>query len=185
MKRSLSLRILGAFLFFGVLALPRSGVLASTSPAPIPGCSYGACAHTVLRLLNEDRAQHGLRALKLTGLVALGRGSCVGSYGHSVAMAESGSIWHINAQFPQASFPHNVCGRYGIEGENVGESSSGSVFNDLQAIHSMMMSEPHDRQTCATTINHACNILSRAFHKVGIGLYYTNGTTWLTEDFVE
>ena len=48
----------------------------------------------------------------------------------------------------------------------------------------MMMIEPHSRAVCASTINHACNILTPRFHHVGIGLYVANGTTWLTEDFV-
>ncbi len=184
MKRYRSRRMVTLLLLFGLLALPGSRAAASTHPAPLPGCTYNACVHLVLKLLKADRAQHGLTTLKLMGTLSHGRSSCLGSYGHSVAMAETGAIWHVNARFPLASFPQDICGTYGIEGENIAESASGNVVNDLQAVYSLMTSEPHDSATCSATVNHACNILNGNFRKVGIGIYYHDGTTWLTEDFV-
>jgi uncharacterized protein YkwD len=32
---------------------------------------------------------------------------------------------------------------------------------------------------------HYHNIMDRAFTTIGIGLYYTNGVLWLTEDFIQ
>jgi hypothetical protein len=68
--------------------------------------------------------------------------------------------------------------------ENVGQYSSGNELTDLQQIHNLMMNEPHDAATCASQINHACNLLTTSFHQVGIGIYFNVNRTWLTEDFV-
>jgi uncharacterized protein YkwD len=97
-------------------------------------------------------------------------------------MARSGTIWHVNPQYPQASFPRDICVSSRGAGENVG-AASGDEMADLIALNSMMMSEPHGRKACDAIVNHACNILSGAFHQMGIGVYYAGGVTWLTEDF--
>jgi uncharacterized protein YkwD len=138
----------------------------------------------VLKTLNSERAHFSLQPLKLTMIQTAGRAACPGSMGHSEAMARTGNIWHENSKFPQASFPNNICVRYTAIGENVGQADYGTVDQDVQAINSLMMAEPHDRATCASTDTHACNILNPAFHQVGIGVYHVDGSTWLTEDFV-
>jgi len=92
-------------------------------------------------------------------------------------------VWHTNARFPRASFPRDICVPAPSAGENVGEADLGSVQADLSALNEAMMSEPHDRSTCASSFSHACNILSRGFRAIGIGAYYANGVLWLTEDF--
>ena len=112
-----------------------------------------------------------------------GTAHCVGSYGHSIAMARSGLLWHINPQYPRASFPRDICISSRGAAENVGVAASGNEMADLIALNAMMLSEPHSRKACHAVINHACNILSAAFHQVGIGIYYADGATWLTEDF--
>jgi hypothetical protein len=138
----------------------------------------------MLATLNAERARFHRARLTLTLIQSNGRPGCAGSLGHSVAMAATGDIWHRNALRPHASFPQNVCVKHTSLGENVGMSASGDEVQDLIALHQMMMNEPHDARTCATTVSHACNILDPAFHRVGIGVYYANGTTWLTEDFI-
>lgn len=159
---------------------PGSGT--STTPNACSG-ALNECATAMLKLINRDRARYALPSLTLKVRQSAGKASCVGSYGHSQAMARSGAIWHVNAQFPEASFPHSVCVHFMHAGENVGESSSGNVRSDLKTLDNMMMGEPHGKNFCATTLNHACNILDPAFHHVGIGVYYSGGATWLTEDF--
>jgi hypothetical protein len=119
----------------------------------------------------------------LTGTQSRGTSSCSGSYGHSVAMAESDQIWHVNSQFPQASFPRNICVHFHAVAENVGMFDSGNVLNDLRTINNLMWGESHTSATCATTVNHACTMINPAFNKVGIGIFVSHGSTWLTEDF--
>ena len=112
-----------------------------------------------------------------------GTGSCVGSIGHSQAMAASGQIWHVNPAYPRASVPNNFCESTTMWGENVG-MASGPEWSALQTITNLMMQEPHSAAMCATQDNHACNILNPAFRRVGIGIVVSGGATWLTEDFL-
>jgi uncharacterized protein YkwD len=158
---------------------------APTATASASGCpgSQSACVTAMLNIINTERSQAGLPAYTLNSSQSNGTSTCVGSYGHSTAMAQSGSIWHTNSAYPNASFPKDICISYSTAGENVGYASYGNELTDLQTINSQMMSEAHDATTCATSVNHACNILSSSFHQIGIGIYNANGVTWLTEDF--
>lgn len=164
-----------------IIAVQPTSVISSTPNAC--AAPSNECTREALTIINHDRAQHNLAALTLAPRQSVGTRTCVGSYGHSVAMARSNAIWHVNPQYPRASFPNSICVPFMHAGENVGESASGSVHDDLRTLDAMMMAEPHDRQTCATTASHACNILNPAFTRVGIGVRYTGGVTWLTEDF--
>lgn len=166
----------------GTSVTVQSGSGATTTPNACSG-ALNRCATMMLKLINQDRVVHGLLRVALKPVQSAGTASCVGSYGHSQAMAKSGAIWHTNAQFPRASFPHSICVPFMHAGENVGQSAMGNVNGDLQALDTLMMSEPHSASVCATTVNHACNILNPAFRHVGIGIYYADGATWLTEDF--
>ncbi len=140
-----------------------------------PGSQSG-CIQAMLNMLNADRAQAGVGPLTLNSTETNGTSTCVGSYGHSVHMAQVGSISHDQ-------FPADICISYTMAGENVGEASYGNELTDLQKLDAMMMSEPHSGSTCSTTTNHACNILNPGYHQVGIGIYNVNNKTWLTEDF--
>jgi uncharacterized protein YkwD len=145
--------------------------------------SQSVYVQTIVGIMNNERAQSGLKPLVVKNRQSLGTANCVGSVGHSQAMADSGSIWHTNNQQPKASFPRDICVAYRTAGENVGNWNTGNEKQDLTNINNLMMSEPHDSATCAGTVNHACNILNKSFHHVGIGLVTANGTTWLTENF--
>lgn len=171
-------------LTFILLANPVA-VRASGSTTPLAACggSALACARTMLNVLNHDRALHHVAPLVLKIRQSKGWGGCVGSLGHSKAMAQTGDIWHDDARFPRASFPRDVCFSHTIAGENVGESYSDNVMSDLRSLDQMMMSEPHSPNVCEGTFNHACNILNPAYHHVGIGVISSGGATWLTEDF--
>lgn len=161
----------------------------TSSPVPTatagPGCpaSYSACIYAVLKMINGDRAQYKLAPYTLAMTQSAGRAGCAGAYGHSVAMARSGLAWHTNPKYLQASFPQDICIPHQAAAENVGVAASGHEMADLSALNTMMMGEPHSRRACRAATTHACNILSHWFHQVGIGIYYANDTTWLTEDF--
>jgi uncharacterized protein YkwD len=166
----------------GTIIPVQTGSGATTTPNACSG-AISECTTAMLKILNADRTQYGLPKLTLKPSQSVGKASCVGSYGHSLAMAKSGAIWHINAKFPRASFPNSICVHFMHAGENVGESASGNADGDMKTLDSMMMAEPHSKSACASTVNHACNILNPQFHQVGIGVYYANGAAWLTEDF--
>ena len=158
----------------------------TNTATPTPNCpgSQSGCIQAMLNIINSTRSQYGLAPLALNLTQSNGTTSCAGSYGHSQAMAQSGYIWHTNTSYPAASFPNNVCVRTSSAGENVGQYSSGNELTDLQQIHQLMMNEAHDAATCASQINHACNLLSSSFQQVGIGIYFDVNRTWLTEDFL-
>ena len=147
--------------------------------------------YVMLNILNQTRFQYHLAPLKLNLKQSLGSGSCVGSFGHSKAMADDNNpqapIWHTapDAQYNYASFPYDLC--LGLNGaENVGYSATSNELQDLNTIESMMMSEPHDPypQACDGVLSHACNILTANYPEVGIGIYQEWGRTYITEDFV-
>lgn len=135
-------------------------------------------------MMNQSRAQAGVAPLSLNQTQSMGTSSCVGSIGHSQAMANSGAIWHDNASYPSASFPNNICVHTFLEGENVAQCAMGDELQGLQCDHNLMMQEPHDPAYCQTYDNHACNIINSSFHSVGIGIVVTGNTVWLTEDLL-
>jgi uncharacterized protein YkwD len=150
----------------GVAITPSASV---TAPTPNPPTSADAYQQQLLSLINGSRAGAGLSPLTLSAVQSAGTASCVGSYGHSVHMAQVGQIGHDQ-------FPQDICIPWSSAGENVGEAS-GSESNGIQLLHQLMMNE-------GPSGGHYRNIMSTTFTTVGIGLYYTGGTLWLTEDFV-
>lgn len=169
------------------LVLPTQTFAGAPTVPPIQECTQSVhdCVAKTLRLLNRDRFRFGLSSLRLSSIQSRGDDACAGAFGHSIAMAGSGFVWDANTSFPRTSFPANMCVRYHRAGENVGEASSGNLALDIHIMNRIMMREPHDPITCAGKVTHACNILSPAFHQVGIGVYVTHGTTWLTENFMD
>lgn len=168
---------------------PVPTLVPTSTPVPTPtvptSCNGETCMGAVLDLLNNTRAQYGLGPLTLDLTQSNGTATCVGSIGHSEAMQQSGTIWHVNAAYPAASFPNNNCYYGGFNspavGQNVGMMQGPNEMNDLVQIHNLMMSEPH---TPGCTGNHACTILSTTYQRVGIGIVFVNGAAWLTEDFI-
>src|SRR5579884_3933720 len=169
--------------------LPTSTAVPTSTPIPNCPADQTACLQQMVNILNQDRAayaaQYGvsLQPLSLNTVQSNGTGSCVGSIGHSIAMQQSGSIWHQNANYPAASWPNNVCVYWRSAGENVGMTSGGEL-QAMQMLDQQMMGEQHDPAFCSQYNDHACNIVSSKYASVGIGLDYVNGALWLTEDFV-
>lgn len=128
----------------------------------------------MLNIINDTRAKYGLAPYTLNATQSAGTASCIGSYGHSVHMAQVGYISHDQ-------FPADICVSVSAAAENVGMMGSGNELQDLQGIHSEMMSEPY---TPGCTGSHVCNLLSSQYRHVGIGIYYVNNATWLTENFL-
>lgn len=149
--------------------------------------------HLMLNLINQERATYAaaqgiqMGPLRLNLVQSYGTGACVGSVGHSTAMANSGAIWHTDPNNPSsaASFPNNLCSGFSAAGENVGRWQEAQSESDaLTQIHLAMMQEQHDPATCAQVTSHACNILSNKYSQVGIGIVQQAGYVWLTEDFI-
>lgn len=178
-------------------ATPSPSPTPASTPTntPVPSCpASGAdqtgCMQEVINLINQTRTvysqQYGVSepAVVLNLTQSMGTSSCAGSLGHSQAMAQSGQIWHVNASYPQASFPNNLCVRFSTAGENVGAIGTGNELQDLKTMHSEMMNEPYSPSTCAQYDDHACNIVNPNFRQAGVGIVVSGGQTWLTEDFV-
>jgi uncharacterized protein YkwD len=149
----------------GVAITPDASV---SAPAATPPTSADAYQQQLLSLINGSRAGAGLSPLTFSAEQSAGTASCVGSYGHSVHMAQVGQISHDQ-------FPQDICIPWSAAGENVGEAS-GSESAALELLHRLMMNE-------GPSGGHYRNIMSTTFTTVGIGLYYKGGTLWLTEDF--
>jgi uncharacterized protein YkwD len=150
----------------GVAITPNVSVAAPTLNPPTSADAY---QQQLLSLINGSRAGAGLSPLTFSTVQSAGTASCVGSYGHSVHMAQVGQISHDQ-------FPQDICIPWSAAGENVGEAS-GSESAAIQILHQLMMNE-------GPSGGHYRNIMSTTFTTVGIGLYYTGSTLWLTEDFV-
>jgi hypothetical protein len=166
---------------FEVVGRPKS----STTPSVSPCYLAAPCIATILTMINTARERSHLATFPLDPVLSTGSGNCVGAYGHSVAMAASGRLWHTNPQFPQASYPADVCSHTPTHGENVGLGVSGGEQTDIQTLLANFLREPHNAQTCRVlvrqhTTNHACNIFARQYRRIGIGLYFADARTWLT-----
>lgn len=162
------------------LTFRHRGGLGMTKAAQSCATTGTQCRQYLVQLMNEQRAQYGVAALSLSQLQSNGNVACQGSTGHAKAEATSGTIWHVNPDYPTQSFPNNLCLPFHAAGENTG-MASGSKYEAVTSTFGQMMAEPH---SYGCTGNHACNIISPQFSQVGVG-FATNGQ-WRfdTEDFV-
>jgi hypothetical protein len=110
----------------------------------------------------------GLSPLTFSAVQSAGTASCVGSYGHSVHMAQVGQISHDQ-------FPQDICIPWSRPGRMSARHRAAKA--PIQILHQDMMNE-------GPSGGHYRNNMSTTFTTVGIGLYYTGGTLWLTEDFL-
>jgi|SRR3984893_6572044 uncharacterized protein YkwD len=140
---------------------------ATANPPPDSPDTY---QQQLLNLINGSRASAGRGPLSFSAVQSAGNSNCVGSYGHSVHMAQVGQISHDQ-------FPQDICIPWSAAGENVG-MATGNESAAIQGLHQQMMNE-------GPSGGHYQNIMSTTFTMVGIGLYYVNGALWLTEDFVK
>jgi uncharacterized protein YkwD len=69
-----------------------------------------SCRKALLQVINNDRKARGLYKYSINWNQVHGNSVCVGTHGHSQAMAQSGFIWHVNPNYVSASFPNDICG---------------------------------------------------------------------------
>jgi len=166
---------------------PPTALSAPIPPAPpVADPVTGACAHTgsdcqaaLLMLINGDRQAHHRAPLLLDMTQTLGSARtsghrrCVGTRGHTRAMAKSGRIWHTNAHYPHAGYPHDICRRGMRSAENV-DAASGNEWAAVQTIeqYSMQVKKQRDR------------LLSPHFTHIGLDLQRRGFRVFVTEDFL-
>ena len=165
-------------------AAPRDSTTAArasdrTTAADTPSSAGdGSAVDQVLQQINDARAQAGLPAYTITAGLTTSAGR------HNSAMADGCGLSHQCPGEPPLGNRETDAGvDWSIAGENVGEG--GQVSDSPDAIAQMgkelttaMLNErpPND--------GHRKNILSSAFHHIGIAIFRDrHGTVWLTQDF--
>jgi uncharacterized protein YkwD len=143
-----------------------------TPEPPLPPEPAGA----LLTQINQERMAAGVGSLTLDARES----QC--SLQHSMRMAREGYLSHDD-------FPADICILHGWSGENIGESP-GDPTQVVLLMNQMMFDEgPCSEQPCTPgdedTHGHYLNLVKPEYTRVGIGIYTANGTTWLTEDFVQ
>jgi uncharacterized protein YkwD len=153
---------------------PEHATAGSTPPTAGPG----SAAEQVLGLINQARAQAGLPAYTVTG------GLDTSSGRHNAVMASGCGLSHQCPGEPSLGERETAAGvTWTSAGENIGEG--GPVPNRTAAIAQMAVAltqgmldeQPPDD-------GHRKNILSSAFHHIGIAIHRdSHGTVWMTQDF--
>ena len=156
-------------------ARPSDRTTAASTPA---SDGNGSAVDQVLQQINAARAQAGLPGYTITS------GLTTSANRHNSAMADGCGLSHQCPGEPPLGNRETDAGvDWSIAGENVGEG--GRVDDSPDAIAQMakelttaMLNErpPDD--------GHRKNILSSAFHHIGIAIFRdSHGTVWLTQDF--
>jgi hypothetical protein len=125
--------------------------------------SPSSYASRLLSLVNQARQQNGLRPLSATS----GTGSVAMSWTNHLAADRS--LSH-NPNLAHDLSTHGSS-HWMAYGENVGQGSS----SNPDALFNAYMNSPEHRD----------NILTRAYHYVGVAVVFTGRTSWNTFDFVD
>lgn len=122
-----------------------------------PSLATSSPEQRMASFLNQARVDAGLRPLTLSeGLSKI-------SHRHSVAMADSGTIWHTkNLARVLRDY------RWNTAGENVGYGPSLKALNDA-----FMGSKPH-----------RANVLSTRYRRMGVGVVERQGDIFVTFTFL-
>jgi uncharacterized protein YkwD len=132
----------------------------------------------VLALINQARAQAGLRAYTLSS--GLDRSSAA----HNATMAGGCGLSHQCPGEPSLGTRETDAGvHWASAGENIGEG--GPVASTDAAIAQMAVGLTQDMlNEKPPDDGHRLNILSSAFEHIGIAvLRDSSGTVWMTQDF--
>jgi uncharacterized protein YkwD len=154
---------------------PPSPSPPATSP---PGDQQGGAAAQVLALINQARAQAGLPPYTLS--TGLGRSSAT----HNSMMASGCGLSHQCPGEPSLGARETGAGvHWTSAGENIGEG--GPVAGTDSAIAQLAVTITQDMlNEKPPDDGHRLNILSSAFHHIGIAvLRNDSGTVWMTQDF--
>jgi uncharacterized protein YkwD len=150
-------------------------VAAASTPS---GDGPSSAVEQVLRQINDARAQAGLPDYTITA------GLTTSAERHNSAMADGCGLSHQCRGEPSLGDRETDAGvDWSIAGENVGEGSRVSDSPDATAqmamdlTRAMLNERPPDD-------GHRKNILSSAFHHIGIAIFRDrHGTVWMTQDF--
>jgi uncharacterized protein YkwD len=156
-------------------ARPSDRTSAAGTPAD---AGPGSAVDQVLQQINDARAQAGLPTYTITA------GLTTSADRHNSAMADGCGLSHQCPGEPPLGNRETDAGvDWSIAGENVGEGgqvpdSPDGIAQMARELTSAMLNErpPDD--------GHRKNILSSAFHHIGIAVFRDrHGTVWLTQDF--
>jgi uncharacterized protein YkwD len=163
-------------------APPRPSQPAAPSPAAAPagpaGSEPGTPAAQVLAVINTARSAAGLPAYVLTG------GLDLSATRHTTLMASGCGLSHQCAGEPALGARETAAGvAWTAAGENIGEG--GPVPASTSAVGQMAVTLTKDMLAEKPPDDgHRLNILSRAYHHIGIAVYRDpSGTVWMTQDF--
>jgi uncharacterized protein YkwD len=132
-----------------------------------------AWANAVLAELNAERANHGLRALKMNSKLISA------AHSHNLAMAKANTLSHqLRSEAALGSRISAAGYRWSAVAENVAYSTSRSKAGVLGMQRMMYNEKPPDD-------GHRLNILNKAYVDVGIDVIddSVHGKVWLVTDF--
>ena len=146
-------------------------VLAARAPASSLATVLTADEALVLRIVNGERSERGLRALVLDSVLTKVARE------HSADMADRGYFSHLApAPRPRTPLDRYVCAleiapeKAPLIGENIGRAGEPV----MAVIHKRMMA----------SAEHRANILDEEYTRMGVGIYaLPDGRVWLTEMF--
>jgi uncharacterized protein YkwD len=162
-------------------AAPPSHAAAPTSAAPpaVPaGSQQGAPADQVLAVINQARVAAGLPAYTVSS------GLDLSATRHNTVMASGCGLSHQCPGEAALGARETAAGvTWTSAGENIGEG--GPVSDTTAAISEMAVTLTQDMLAEKPPDDgHRLNILSSAFHHIGIAVYRdSSGTVWMTQDF--
>ena len=158
--------------------IAEPGAAGRNAGSSAPGGQQGSAAAQVLDLINQARAQAGLPAYTVTA--GLGRSSAA----HNQRMASGCGLSHQCPGEPSLGARETAAGvRWTAAGENIG--AGGPEPDTAAAIAQLAMTLTRDMLAEKPPDDgHRLNILSSAFHHIGITVQRDSaGTVWMTQDF--
>ena len=163
-------------------AAPAPSRAAAPTPAEPPagpaGSQQGVPAGQVLAVINQARAAAGLPAYTISS------GLDLSATRHNTVMASGCGLSHQCAGEAALGARETAAGvTWTSAGENIGEG--GPVSSTTAAIAQMAVTLTQDMLAEKPPDDgHRLNILSSAFHHIGIAVYRSSaGTVWMTQDF--
>lgn len=163
------------------------GPTVRSRPAPPPAAAQCAkkghrCNLALVDLIDKDRVRASRTPLTLDlgqTYGVLGEGAnrgCVGSQGHSKAMAKTGRTWHSDRHHKRASFPRDICGDAHGAGENVARAS-GTEWAAIRAVEASILKEGPGGKRYK-------HLFSERYRRIGVGIARRGTTYYVTEDFL-
>src|SRR3954468_12350621 len=147
----------------GAIFIALLGVAAALAPSASAEATPSAFGSRLVTLINQARAQHGLRALTVTS------GTSTVAANWTAHMAQQQALSHnpnLGSQLESHGSPN-----WTTYAENVGDGSTSSA----DAMFLNYMNSPE----------HRSNILDSHMRYVGVGVAFTGSLAWNTLDFVD